>query len=278
MLEQEENGLFEIPDYDHVEDETFPPFPPPPERDPAEAEPDEESGSGAPVPVPPKRTVKRNLPKLDATRLTSERGLPALRHMFDKTKFKGKGHEAEDLKTLIRHMEHWAHRLFPKLQFEDFIDRVENLGNKKEVQTCLKRIRLDLPIVHEDFVNNNDEVEETNNLNATEAGFDTFLTSSSDSKKLASESSRSLTEEQQQRIERNKQLALERRQAKLLSNSQSLENDVLMSTSWAQTVEESSIGEDQEDSSGLNTDTADAPRVPSADTNEEEQFEAEEPF
>lgn len=38
------------------------------------------------------------------------------------------------MKTLIRHMEHWAHRLFPKLQFEDFIDRVEYLGNKKEVQ------------------------------------------------------------------------------------------------------------------------------------------------
>ncbi|XP_050007958.1 TIMELESS-interacting protein [Alexandromys fortis] len=278
MLEQEENGLFEIPDYDHIEDETFPPFPPPasPERDTAELEPDE--GSGTPVPVPPRRTVKRNLPKLDATRLTSERGLPALRHMFDKIKFKGKGHEAEDLKTLIRHMEHWAHRLFPKLQFEDFIDRVENLGNKKEVQTCLKRIRLDLPIVHEDFVNNNDEVEETNNLDATAAGFDPFLTSSFDSKKLASESSRSLTEEQQQRIERNKQLALERRQAKLLSNSQSLENDVLVSTSWAQSVEESSTAEDQEDSGGLNTDTADAPRVPSANANEEEQFEAEEPF
>ncbi|XP_040595616.1 TIMELESS-interacting protein [Mesocricetus auratus] len=279
MLEQEENGLFEIPDYEYVEDETFPPFPPPasPERDPAEVEPDEESGRGAPVPVPPKRTVKRNLPKLDATRLTSERGLPALRHVFDKIKFKGKGHEAEDLKTLIRHMEHWAHRLFPKLQFEDFIDRVENLGNKKEVQTCLKRIRLDLPIIHEDFVSNNDEAEETNTLDATAAGFDPFLTSSSDSRKLASESSRSLTEEQQQRIERNKQLALERRQAKLLSNSQSLENDVSVNTSWAQTVEESGTGEDQEESSGLNTDTVDAPHdVPSAGTNEEEQFKAEE--
>ena len=34
-------------------------------------------------------------------------------------------------------MEHWAHRLFPKLQFEDFIDRVENLGNKKEVQVSV---------------------------------------------------------------------------------------------------------------------------------------------
>lgn len=35
------------------------------------------------------------------------------------------------MKMLIRHMEHWAHRLFPKLQFEDFIDRLEYLRNKK---------------------------------------------------------------------------------------------------------------------------------------------------
>ncbi|KAM7320725.1 hypothetical protein ACRRTK_019978 [Alexandromys fortis] len=129
-----------------------------------------------------------------------------------------------------------------------------------------------------DFVNYNDEVEETNNLNATAAGFDPFLTSSSDSKNLASESSRCLTEEQQQMTEWNKQLALERRQAKLLSNSQSLENGVLMSTPWAQTVGESSTGEDQEDSNGLNTDTADAPHVPSANTKEKEQFDAEEPL
>ena len=48
--------------------------------------------------------------------------------------------QAEDLKMLIRHMEHWAHRLFPKLQFEDFIDRVEYLGSKKEVQVSVEMI------------------------------------------------------------------------------------------------------------------------------------------
>ncbi|XP_053744910.1 TIMELESS-interacting protein isoform X2 [Panthera pardus] len=136
MLEPQ-NGVIDLPDDEHVDDETFPPFPPPasPQREDGEgAEPDEELERGAPVPVPPKRTVKRNIPRLDAQRLISERGLPALRHVFDKAKFKGKGYEAEDLKTLIRHMEHWAHRLFPKLQFEDFIDRVEYLGSKKEVQ------------------------------------------------------------------------------------------------------------------------------------------------
>lgn len=34
----------------------------------------------------------------------------------------------------MQKMENWAHRLYPKLQFEEFIDRVERLGKKKEVQ------------------------------------------------------------------------------------------------------------------------------------------------
>lgn len=281
MLEPQENGLIDLPDYERIEDETFPPFPPPasPERDGEGAEPGEESGRGAPVPVPPKRTVKRNIPKLDAQRLISERGLPALRHVFDKAKFKGKGHEAEDLKMLIRHMEHWAHRLFPKLQFEDFIDRVEYLGNKKEVQTCLKRIRLDLPILHDDFISNNDDVGEDNGHDVTVTELDPFLTNSSESAKFASESSRSLTEEQQQRIERNKQLALERRQAKLLSNSQSPGNDLLMNTPSAQTLEKDNKGEDQkeEESNGFNKELLDNPHNDAAanTVNEEEDLNIE---
>ncbi|EFB22923.1 hypothetical protein PANDA_002193, partial [Ailuropoda melanoleuca] len=276
MLEPQENGLIDLPDYEHVEDETFPPFPPPasPQREDGEgAEPDEESGRGVPVPVPPKRTVKRNIPKLDAQRLISERGLPALRHVFDKAKFKGKGHEAEDLKTLIRHMEHWAHRLFPKLQFEDFIDRVEYLGSKKEVQTCLKRIRLDLPISHEDFISNNDEEGENLGHDVTATQLDPFLTNSLESENFASESSRNLTEEQQQKIERNKQLALERRQAKLLSNSQSLGNDLLTHTPRAQTTEEVHTGEDREESVGrFDKDVLDNPRnVAAASTVSEEE-------
>uniref|UniRef100_A0A2K6LG89 TIMELESS-interacting protein n=1 Tax=Rhinopithecus bieti TaxID=61621 RepID=A0A2K6LG89_RHIBE len=251
MLEPQENGMIDLPDYEHVEDETFPPFPPPvsPERQDGEGiEPDEESGSGALVPVPPKRTVKRNIPKLDAQRM---------RLLFSIFIFMC---QAEDLKMLIRHMEHWAHRLFPKLQFEDFIDRVEYLGSKKEVQTCLKRIRLDLPILHEDFVSNNDEVAENNEHDVTATELDPFLTNSSESEIFTSESSRSLTEEQQQRIERNKQLALERRQAKLLSNSQSLENDMLMNTARAHMVEEVNTDEDQKDeSNGLNEDILDNP-------------------
>ncbi|MGH0138759.1 UNVERIFIED_CONTAM: hypothetical protein FKN15_019319 [Acipenser sinensis] len=177
------------------------------------------------APVAKRRSVKRPQPKLDSQRLISERGLPALRTMFNNVRFKGKGHEAEDLKVLMQHMEHWAHRLYPKLQFEDFIDKV--LGNKKEVQTCLKRIRLDMPLTHEDFMTKDDAVEDEELNRSTHLFEDSepFFSESQSVPVVQSTPSASctLTEEQRQRIEHNKQLALERRLAKLQQdNSQSL--------------------------------------------------------
>ncbi|XP_005148854.2 TIMELESS-interacting protein isoform X1 [Melopsittacus undulatus] len=231
MMEPLEDNLFDLSDYENTEDERFPPLPPPasPGRDDAEwaqanGEPDGNQQSQAKESdAALRKAVKRPMPKLDAQRLISERGLPALRHMFDNVKFKGKGHEAEDLKTLMRHMEHWAHRLYPKLQFEDFIDRVESLGNKKEVQTCLKRIRLDLPITHEDFADNKDGEGESNGLNtaAEDVG-----SSSGNAEQLSPVSAMTLTEQQQERIKKNRQLALERRQAKMQCHSQSQHNEL----------------------------------------------------
>ncbi|NXM76062.1 TIPIN protein, partial [Serilophus lunatus] len=222
MTDPLENNLFDLPDYENTEDERFPPLPPPasPGRDDPEwaqaAGDGNQQSQTKDSAVVTRNTLKRPRPKLDAHRLISERGLPALRHMFDNVKFKGKGHEAEDLKTLIQHMEHWAHRLFPKLQFEDFIDRVESLGNKKEVQTCLKRIRLDLPVLHEDFKNNEEGEGESNGLDL--AAEDAH--SCSGNAQLPSLPGPSLTEEQQERMKRNRQLALERRQARLQGHSQ----------------------------------------------------------
>ncbi|KAL4700823.1 hypothetical protein H8959_014827 [Pygathrix nigripes] len=161
-------------------------------------------------------------------------------------------------------MEHWAHRLFPKLQFEDFIDRVEYLGSKKEVQNSLQIFLIR---------HHKNEVAENNEHDVTATELDPFLTNSSESEIFTSESSRILTEEQQQRIERNKQLALERRQAKLLSNN------MLMNTARAHMVEEVNTDEDQKDeSNGLNEDILDNPCNDAiANTlNEEEELKLEE--
>ena len=35
-------------------------------------------------------------------------------------------------------MEHWAHRLYPKMPFDELIERVERLGQKKDVQVIAK--------------------------------------------------------------------------------------------------------------------------------------------
>ncbi|XP_051484171.1 TIMELESS-interacting protein isoform X2 [Apus apus] len=271
MIDPLENNLFDLPDYENTEDETFPPLPPPasPGRDDVEwaqanGEPDgnQQSQTKDSV-VAPQRAVKRPRPKLDAQRLISERGLPALRHMFDSVKFKGKGHEAEDLKILIQHMEHWAHRLFPKLQFEDFIDRVEALGNKKEVQTCLKRIRLDLPVLHEDFGSNEDGGGESNGLDTASEDVHSCPGSAEE---LSSLPGTTLTEEQHQRIQKNRQLALERRQAKLQWNSQAQHNE--LSTQY---LEEEFNTPAAEDSTDLIEDTqVTATKVPVAEPEDTE--------
>ncbi|XP_057344896.1 TIMELESS-interacting protein isoform X3 [Manis pentadactyla] len=125
-----------------------------------------------------------------------------------------------------------------------------------------------------------DEEGKNSGHDVTATKLEPFLTNSSESEKFASESSsRSLTEEQCQRIERNKQLALERRQAKLLSNSQSLQNDLLEDTPRAQTVEEVNPGEDKEEESsdGVNMDILDSPLNDAADhtINEEEALKLE---
>ncbi|XP_062243141.1 TIMELESS-interacting protein isoform X2 [Platichthys flesus] len=224
------------PDMSYVhrtEDEAFPPLPPPhspgqgghEDREPFGNEDDEGNVSKLDeVPAAKRKGVKRPQPKLDSQRLISARGLPALRTMFDDVHFKGKGHEAADLRLLMQKMENWAHRLFPKLQFEDFIDKVEKLGNKKEVQTCLKRIRLDMPLTHEDFGNEGEEeaaaqlplFEDPDPFSGVSFSNEVQRPTHSTPAPAAPPPAAppSLTEEQQRRMELNRQRALEKRLAR----------------------------------------------------------------
>lgn len=216
-------------DFDALKDEDFPPLPPP--HSPAGGGAETEGGDAeegevsklADVPAAKRKVAKRPQPKLDSQRLVSERGLPALRTLFHDARFKGKGHEAEDLRLLMQRMENWAHRLYPKLQFEDFIERVEKLGSKKEVQTCLKRIRLDMPLTNEDFMDQGGE-EPPPDPDPDPEPFGS-QTSFSDppgpihstpapAAPLPPPPPPSLTEEQRLRMEQNRQRALERRLAR----------------------------------------------------------------
>ena len=53
---------------------------------------------------------------------------------FSDLVFSGKGYERRDLNLLMSRMQHWAHRLFPKMPFDQTIERIEKLGKTKQVQ------------------------------------------------------------------------------------------------------------------------------------------------
>ncbi|XP_029000137.1 TIMELESS-interacting protein [Betta splendens] len=227
------SGHHTIPDYDGLEDEAFPPLPPPDSPGQAAQDDADPFGNGeasqlAEVPAAKRRGVKRPQPKLDAQRLISERGLPALRTLFENVHFKGKGHEAENLRLLMQKMENWAHRLYPKLQFEGFIDKVEKLGQKKEVQTCLKRIRLDMPLTHEDLLGEDVAAPEMQIFGDPDvSGGGAFFT---DPGPVHSTPAPSLTEEQRRRMELNRQRAMERRFARQQQQTDLSESQTMTST------------------------------------------------
>lgn len=54
--------------------------------------------------------VKRKLQTLNAQRLKGPRGIIAVEDFFQNMKFKGKGHEKQDLNEVMKSLEHWAHR------------------------------------------------------------------------------------------------------------------------------------------------------------------------
>ncbi|XP_055297652.1 protein TIPIN homolog [Sitodiplosis mosellana] len=88
-----------------------------------------------------KRSVRRPQLRLNVERLKSDRGIHTVEDYFKDFKCRGKGHEREDLNAVMKRLEHWAHRLYPNYQFDDFVAQVEKLGRKKEIQTHMYRYR-----------------------------------------------------------------------------------------------------------------------------------------
>lgn len=158
--------------------------------------------------VKPKKRVTRPRLKLDATRLVGPRGIGVLESTFKDFKFKGKGHELEDLNKVMTVLEHWAHRLYPKLTFQDCIDKIEDLGFKKSVMVHVTKIRLGM---EEDEVVNRDTIQEEE---VVVDPFDELVSSAPKPSQL--------TEEQKARILRNRLIAEEIRMKKMKAKQDAL--------------------------------------------------------
>ncbi|KAJ4487900.1 replication fork protection component Swi3-domain-containing protein [Lentinula aciculospora] len=84
---------------------------------------------------------RRKPMRLDEARLVGPTGFPQLIEDTKHFQIKGKGHEATDLNRLLQIYQYWTHRLYPKTQFKDTVDRVEKLCHSKLMHNKLSMWR-----------------------------------------------------------------------------------------------------------------------------------------
>uniref|UniRef100_A0A915BRZ7 TIMELESS-interacting protein n=2 Tax=Parascaris univalens TaxID=6257 RepID=A0A915BRZ7_PARUN len=99
----------------------------------------------------PKRRVLHPQPKLNEQQLCGPKGLMELKKMFDNYTPNPKKNPYENLADIMNKVEYWAHLLHPKLKFDDFIARVETLGDRRMLKTYMEKMRLGMPLTDDDF-------------------------------------------------------------------------------------------------------------------------------
>lgn len=198
-------------------------------------------------PVPKRHVTRDPIPKLNTERLKGPKGIQIIETYFEGFKFHGKGHEKADLDRMMKRLEHWSYRLFPKYHFDDFLARVEQLGAKKDLQVYIKKYRLDMltsdnDLIVQDNMDNEEDrqesapfddldlliTEQIQKQKQTEAqtstsaartnisnenAFDQLLMQSDNvpNTQTVSTAKNEWNDEIKERIERNKQLAIQRR-------------------------------------------------------------------
>lgn len=210
LPEREEDDLDDFIENDYEEGEE--------PQDAQENREDEAKEVPAKKPRGPRRVSLNPRPKLDADRLKSKKGLVSLLDLHSQIKLKGKGFEEQDLNCIMFALEHWAHRLFPKLAFDDFLEKAEQLGPKRAVSTFVKKMRMDLPLdVHTDVVDENADDEEQEPLvpQTAESLFDEIIGASKTTDSSQNTQSQSepavLTQEQRELIAQKRLEAIEKR-------------------------------------------------------------------
>ncbi|XP_023948824.2 myb-like protein X [Bicyclus anynana] len=211
-----------------------------------EDEAEEEKKRVDPTSTKTRRVIKNPRFILNPARLTGPRGIHVIPEHFKDFKFKGKGHEKEDLDLVLKKLEHWAYRLYPKFKFEDCLKKIETLGKKRPVMVNLHKIRTDQFMSEETVVQRDSSDDEDNAATKEvppEDEFDKLLqqqielarsTPAPDSVKKGmgtavkenrslmtpkAMSSPSISNEQRERIIKSRKLAEERRLARLKNAS-----------------------------------------------------------
>ncbi|DBA86052.1 TPA: hypothetical protein ACH3X1_005576 [Trebouxia sp. C0004] len=87
---------------------------------------------------------KRQKPKLTVDNLKEQHGIAEVFHTFPKKfkqEFRGRGHEAGDLRRLLEMYIGWQQRIFPYAPFDAFIEGLEKLGSSYVLKMELRELR-----------------------------------------------------------------------------------------------------------------------------------------
>jgi len=249
------------------------------EGDEATSDNDNDKDNGTARRIDPSKTktyiIRNPVPKLNTERLKGHNGIQIIEKYFEGFKFYGKGHEKADLDRIMKRLEHWSYRLFPKYHFDDFLARAEQLGTKKDLQVFIKRYRLDMINSDNDVIIDDDTDNEDQQETAPIDDFDLLITEQIQKQKLAEASSMppmsvsnedafdellaqsnnishsqvecssipktQLSDEIKEKIERNKQLAIQRRREKQKEHEEEIKRTKLNENTNVDSLSENNI-------------------------------------
>lgn len=226
-----------------------------------------------------RRSVRVVRCMLNEARLTNlEKGVSTLEKHYLNIKFQGKGfvkkyktlifyltikffrREKEDLDNVLKRMEHWANRLYPRFNLDDCLTKIDQLGKKKLVQRHMSQYRINMlePVVsleeptsdkennnqddepideYEDLINQQIALSTVNNTNTSRANTSFNSNAAFDELSASSKPINNppptptpvvvpaieqirLTDELRARIAENKRLAMEKLKARQLAREQ----------------------------------------------------------
>ncbi|KAG7092516.1 hypothetical protein E1B28_008867 [Marasmius oreades] len=111
-------------------------------------------GRGDPKDKEGEMKERRKPMRLDEARLLGTTGFPQLINDTKNFRVKGKGHEATDLNRLLQVYQFWTHRMYPKSQFSDTVERIEKICHSRRMNVKLSVWRDE---AHEKKVESSDE-------------------------------------------------------------------------------------------------------------------------
>lgn len=88
------------------------------------------------------KKAPRTRPKLTPELLLSDEGLGYILRYFPRNfKCRGRGHEVNDLRNLLRMYAEWHAQFLPYFPFDQFIQKVEEVGSSRRVKTCIADLK-----------------------------------------------------------------------------------------------------------------------------------------